>query len=75
MNDATFLIVLVILAILALALGIWIGLGYPGRYEKYERTGKAPRIAPFRMLLNRLGGRSGRGGKRRGVGTGRWSRR
>jgi hypothetical protein len=75
MSDRTFLILLIIAGLLALAVGIWIGLGYPGLYDRYEDTGsKAPRKAPIRMLLDRFGG-SRRGGSGRGPGTGRWSRR
>ncbi len=80
MTDRTFLIVLLVLGVLSFALGIWIGLGYPGRHDRYEDTGaRAPRTAPFRQLLSWFGGRRrGRGtsGSRgRRVGTGRWSRR
>ena len=75
MSDRTFLILLVVASALALALGVWIGLGYPGLYERYENTGtKAPRRAPVRILLDRLGG-SWRRGRDRTPGTGRWSRR
>lgn len=75
MSDRTFLIVLAVACILALAVGIWIGLGYPGLYSRYEDTGAhAPRRAPIRMLLDRLGG-SSRRGRGRTPGTGRWSRR
>jgi hypothetical protein len=75
MSDRTFLILLIVAGVLALAVGIWIGLGYPGLYDRYEDTGaKAPRKAPIRVLLDRFGGgRRGRSGRR--PGTGRWSRR
>ncbi|MCL7979199.1 MAG: hypothetical protein M8872_01485 [marine benthic group bacterium] len=52
MNDQTLLTILIVLAVLALGLGIWIGLGYPGLYHKYESTGKAPRVTPFEMLMD-----------------------
>ncbi|MCL7927043.1 MAG: hypothetical protein M8860_11065 [marine benthic group bacterium] len=52
MNDQTLLTILIVLAVLALGLGIWIGLGYPGLYDKYESTGKAPRVTPFEMLMD-----------------------
>jgi len=52
MNDLTLLIILVALAAVALAIGIWVGLGYPGLYDKYESTGKAPRVSPFEMLMD-----------------------
>jgi hypothetical protein len=53
MNDRTLLIILVTLAVLAFAVGIWVGLGYPGLYDKYESSGKAPRVSPFEMLMDR----------------------
>ena len=37
--------------ILALAFGIWVGLGSPGLYDKYAPTGRAPRESPWRWLL------------------------
>lgn len=52
MNDLTLLILIFGGAVVAFALGIWIGLGYPGLYEKYESTGKAPRMSPFEMLVD-----------------------
>lgn len=55
MSDATLLLILSIPAVLAFAFGVWAGLGYPGLYDKYERTGKAPRESPLRWLLR--GGR------------------
>ena len=55
MNDGTLLLILSIPAGLALGFGIWAGLGYPGLYDKYERTGRAPRESPLRWLLK--GGR------------------
>ena len=74
MSDRTFLILLFLASALALAVGVWIGLGYPGRYDRDEDTGaKAPRRAPVRILLDRFGG-SGRRGRNRKAGTGRWSR-
>jgi hypothetical protein len=52
MNDRILLIILLALAAVALAVGIWIGLGYPGLYDKYESSGKAPRVSPFEMLMD-----------------------
>lgn len=52
MSDLTLLILIVGGAVLAFAVGIWIGLGYPGLYDKYESTGKAPRMSPFEMLVD-----------------------
>ena len=75
MSDRTFLILLILAGVLALAVGIWVGLGYPGLYDRYEDTGsKAPRKAPIRILFDRFGG-SRRSGRGRRPGTGRWSRR
>ena len=55
MTDGQLLLILSIPAGLAFAFGIWAGLGYPGLYEKYARTGKAPRESPLKWLLR--GGR------------------
>ena len=52
MNDRTLLLILITLATVAFAVGIWVGLGYPGLYDKYESTGKAPRVGPFEMLMD-----------------------
>ena len=52
MSDQTLLTVLIVLAVLAFAVGIWVALGYPGLYDKYESTGKAPRVTPFEMLMD-----------------------
>ncbi len=75
MSDTTFLILLIVASALALAVGVWVGLGYPGLYDRYEDTGtKVPRRAPIRVLLDRMGGSRRRGSGRR-PGTGRWSNR
>jgi hypothetical protein len=60
MSEQTLLVLVVAGMVLAFALGIWIGLGYPGLYEKYEQTGKAPRVSPFAMLVGWLAGGLGR---------------
>ena len=52
MSDLTLLILIIAGAVLAFAVGIWVGLGYPGLYEKYEKTGRAPRETPFEMLVD-----------------------
>lgn len=53
MSDRTLLALLLAGMALALALGFWIGLGYPGLYDKYETTGsRAPRRTPFEMLVD-----------------------
>ena len=55
MSDGTLLLILLIPAVLAFAFGIWVGLGYPGMYEKYEKSGKVSRESPLSWLLR--GGR------------------
>lgn len=55
MSDGTLLLILLIPAGIAFAFGIWAGLGYPGLYDKYARTGRAPRESPLKWLLR--GGR------------------
>jgi len=55
MSDGTLLIILAVPAGLAFGFGVWAGLGYPGLYDKYAKTGKAPRESPLRWLLR--GGR------------------
>jgi len=57
MNDLTLLILLIIGAVLALGVGIWVGLGYPGLVGRYEPTGKAPRQSPFEMLVDWVHGK------------------
>lgn len=57
MSDFTLLILLAAGMVLALALGIWIGLGYPGLYGKYESTGKVSRLSPFEMLVDWIYGK------------------
>jgi len=52
MSDRTLFLLAVTSMVLALALGIWIGLGYPGLYGKYEKTGRAPRLSPFELLVD-----------------------
>lgn len=52
MSDLVLLSLIIGGGVVALALGIWIGLGYPGLYEKYEKTGRAPRVSPFEMLVD-----------------------
>ena len=60
MSEDTLLVLVVAGMILAFAIGIWIGLGYPGLYDQYEQTGKAPRVSPFAMLVGWLAGGLGR---------------
>jgi len=60
-----FLIVLGM--VLALALGIWVGLGYPGLYGKYEATGSLNRRrrTPFEAVTDWIVGKIDRRGKRK----------
>jgi len=55
MTEDTLALILIIAgslgALLALAFGIWVGLGSPGLYDKYAPTGRAPRSSPWRWLL------------------------
>lgn len=55
MSDGILLLILLVPAGFALAFGIWAGLGYPGMYEKYARTGRVLRESPLSWLLK--GGR------------------
>ena len=57
MSDRTLLIVLIVLSALALGAGIWVGLGYPGLYDKYDRTGRVRREPPFEQLLDWIVGK------------------
>lgn len=52
MSGTLLVVLLVVPLVAALALGVWIGLGYPGLYERHERTGRAPRKTPFEMLVD-----------------------
>lgn len=52
MSDEVLLVLLLIPMVLALAFGIWIGLGYPGLFDRYERTGKVSRRTPFEQLMD-----------------------
>ncbi len=52
MIGTTTIVLLVLPLVAALAFGVWIGLGYPGLYDRYERTGRAPRKTPFQMLVD-----------------------
>lgn len=46
------LVIIGVLALLAFAFGLWAGFGYPGLYDKYEKTGRASRAPPFEMLFD-----------------------
>ena len=57
MSDRLLLAIILVSGFLAFAFGIWAGLGYPGLYEKYERTGRVSRDTPFQMLIEWIFGR------------------
>lgn len=57
MNDRILLGIIVVSGIIALGFGIWAGLGYPGLYQKYEKTGRVSRTSPFEMLVDWIFGR------------------
>lgn len=52
MSDQALLIVLLIPMVLALAFGLWAGLGFPGLYEKYESTGTVDRRTPLERIVD-----------------------
>lgn len=52
MSPTILLVLLAVPLLLAFAYGIWVGLGYPGLYDKYEKTGRAPRKTPWQMLVD-----------------------
>ncbi len=60
MNDLTLLILLLVGAAVAFGVGIWVGLGYPGLFSKYESTGRVPRQQPFEMLIDWVYGKLGK---------------
>ena len=60
MSDTTLLVILVVPMVLALAFGVWAGLGYPGKHDRYATTGKAPREIPVNQLLTRMSRRTDR---------------
>ncbi len=60
MNDLTLLILLLTGAGIAFGVGIWVGLGYPGLFEKYESTGRAPRQSPFELVIDWVFGKLGK---------------
>lgn len=54
MSPTTILVLLSAPLVLAFAYGIWVGLGYPGLYDRYEKTGRTPRKTPWEMLVDWL---------------------
>ena len=57
MNDRILLATIIASSILAFGFGIWAGFGYPGLYDKFEKTGRASRTSPFEMLIDWIFGR------------------
>lgn len=54
MSDRILLVILAVPMVLSLGLGVWIGLGYPGLYDRYESPGRSARRTPFEMLVDWL---------------------
>lgn len=54
MSPTIILVLLVVPLFLAFGYGIWVGLGYPGLYDRGEKTGRAPRKTPWQMLVDWL---------------------
>ncbi len=52
MSDLALLILLAVPLVLSLALGIWIGLGYPGLYGRYESAGGKRTRSPWERLVD-----------------------
>lgn len=52
MSPTTLLVLLMVPLVLAFAYGIWVGLGYPGLYDRYEETGRTRRKTPWQMLVD-----------------------
>ena len=56
-SDQILLTIIIVCGIFAFAFGIWAGLGYPGLFDKYEKTGRVSRTSPFEMLIDWIFGR------------------
>lgn len=54
MSDTLLLVLILVPLALAFGYGVWVGLGYPGVYDKYEKTGRTPRKTPFQMMVDWL---------------------
>lgn len=54
MSDTALVVLILVPLLLAFAYGVWVGLGYPGIYDKYEKTGRTPRKTPFQMMVDWL---------------------
>ena len=57
MSDLALLILLAVPLVLALALGIWIGLGYPGLYGPHESGSGSRARSPWERLVDWIVGR------------------
>lgn len=56
MSEDLLVVLILVSMVLAFALGIWIGLGYPGLYDRHEGvSSRVPRKSPYRILLDRMG--------------------
>lgn len=51
MSPELLLVVLVVPMVLSLAVGIWVGLGYPGLYGRYEEDGSRN---PWELMVDWL---------------------
>lgn len=56
MSGTLLLVLLVAPLVGALALGVWIGLGYPGLEDRRERPARTRRRTPFEMIVDRIVG-------------------
>lgn len=54
MSDRILIVVLVVPMVLSLGVGVWIGLGYPGLYDKYESPARSSTRTPFEMFVDWL---------------------
>lgn len=54
MSPTVILVLLVVPLVVAFGYGIWVGLGYPGLYDRHEPTGRTPRRTPWQMLVDWL---------------------
>lgn len=52
MSPTLILVLLATPLVLAFGYGIWVGLGYPGLYDRHEKTGRTPRKTPWEMLVD-----------------------
>lgn len=57
MSELALLILLAVPLAMALALGVWIGLGYPGLYGRYESGGGTRARSPWERLVDWIVGK------------------